>query len=92
MVLGLERNLLHMRAPTIQAEVLDILEADDAGSVSDGEVLQRSCEALIDMQVRLAAKRASALFWKRQCSVHAEGFTAIRQELAGGIRIVETCQ
>ena len=92
MVHGFERDFLHMRASAIHAEILDILEADDAGSVSDGEVLQRSCEALIDMQVRLAAKRASALFWKRQRSVHAQRVAAVWQKLAGGIRVVKACQ
>ena len=92
MVLGLERNLLHMRALAVQAEILDVLESDDAGSVPDREVLQRSVESLVDMQVGFAAKRAGAISRKRQRSVHAQGSATIRKELAGGIRVVEACQ
>ena len=70
-VLGLERDFLHMRALAVHAEILDILETDDAGPVSDREMLQRPAEALIDMQVGLAAKWADTLFGERQRSVHA---------------------
>ena len=91
-VRGLEGDFLHMRAPAIHAEILDILKADNAGPVPDGEMLQRSGEALVDMQVGFAAKGAGAIFWQRQRSVHAQGFTTVRQKFAGGIRVVKSCQ
>ena len=81
-----------MRAPTVHAEVLDILKADAAGSIPDGEMLQPLGQALVDMQVRFSAKGADALFSERQRSVHAQGTTAGRQKFAGRIRVVKACQ
>ena len=90
-VLGLERDFLHVRMAAVRAEVLDVLELDAADAVAERKMLQRLLEALVDMHAR-AAGRAAAIFWSIQRPIHAEGSAAGRQESAGRVRIVEAMQ
>ena len=90
-VLGLERDFLHMRMAAVRAEVLDVLKPDAADAVAERKMLQCLLEALVDMHAG-AAGRAAAISWSIQRAIHAEGSAAGRQDLAGRVRVVEAMQ
>ena len=58
-VLGLERDLLHVRMAAVRAEVLDVLELDAADAIADRKMLQRLLEALVMREPQEGQLRSS---------------------------------